>query len=370
MQGLAEFVEYPRALARFDNYKVHAIAAGRPGEPLQACVDGVQVHRVPVEKVKHNSVHVLYFLRGALRYLESFSFDLIHVYYYRASFLFPLLARNQRAIWITDARQGNDRSERVRNLANWLSGWESYFFDAALFVHDDLRRNMLGQRRADRTFVVPPGVNTTLFTPLDASHIRAQYGLEDNFVLLYLGTLDASRQIVKLVRYFADLARSNPKCRLMLVGKGNDEANIKQLADQLGIAQQIILAGEVPYCEVPYYLNAADLLVSYFPTAQEYYSRPLLKTLEFLSCGKPTLATNTRGNRIFIHDGLNGLLMEDDPASFVRAAKRVMGNPDFACQLAANARETALEHSWDRIVARDLIPIYEGLFAQHRQGSE
>jgi glycosyltransferase involved in cell wall biosynthesis len=75
-------------------------------------------------------------------------------------------------------------------------------------------------------------------------------------------------------------------------------------------------------------LNRAAMLV-YAPRLEPFGLAPL----EANACGLPIVAVAEGGVRETVIDGVNGLLVEDDPCAISRAISRLLGDPDYAARL-------------------------------------
>ena len=91
-----------------------------------------------------------------------------------------------------------------------------------------------------------------------------------------------------------------------------------------------------------------------FPTKVENQG---LVVLEAMACGKAVVLRDIPVFREYYEDGEDCLLC-DSKAEFIEALQRLEANPDLRERLGENARETAAEHSLDR-VGEELIDAYD-----------
>jgi 1,2-diacylglycerol-3-alpha-glucose alpha-1,2-glucosyltransferase len=87
-----------------------------------------------------------------------------------------------------------------------------------------------------------------------------------------------------------------------------------------------------------------------------------LVVLEAMACGKPVVLRDIPVFREYFTDGEDCLLCSDR-AEFAAALDRLERDPDLRERLAENGRETAREHSLDR-VGPELVDCYESLLAE------
>lgn len=88
-----------------------------------------------------------------------------------------------------------------------------------------------------------------------------------------------------------------------------------------------------------------------------------LKTLEYLACGLPVVATNTVGTRMVVQSGVNGLLVDEDRHSFAKGICELAKVPWFPTA-SENARHSVESDDRVTIVSQRLIPLYQGLLGK------
>lgn len=123
--------------------------------------------------------------------------------------------------------------------------------------------------------------------------VRAEWGvLPDHRVYLHVGRTAPQKNHRRLLEIFADIVRRKPECRLVLVGRGTDEAagGIARRVRDLGLQAAIIMMGERE--DVPRLLQAADAML--LPSSWEGLPGVVL---EACASGLPVLASDLPGVR-------------------------------------------------------------------------
>lgn len=118
--------------------------------------------------------------------------------------------------------------------------------------------------------VIPTGVDFSKFNPenLDqqiVKDLKKKFGLSDKtFVLLSLGRIAKEKSIDFSISCYAKFLADNPKLdtKMVIVGKGPAEEELKQLVKQLGIEENVIFAGPCDPSEVQYYYTLGNAFVS------------------------------------------------------------------------------------------------------------
>jgi glycosyltransferase involved in cell wall biosynthesis len=190
--------------------------------------------------------------------------------------------------------------------------------------------------------------------------------LPDEILFIYTGSIMPIRQLDKLLHGFSLAQRAEKNLHLLFVGTGLAMAQLKELATTLDVDSRVHFAGLVAYEEIPGYMHAADIGLGYVPMVTSFDKAPVLKTMESLASGLPTIATATLGNQLYIKDGVNGLLVQDTPEALAQAMCKLATNATLRSQF-ENGREFIDAYQWQRIVGDVLNPTYERLIADGRQ---
>lgn len=130
-------------------------------------------------------------------------------------------------------------------------------------------------------------VDRERFYPDAASRaeIRRRYGIADEERLAgFVGRLNHQKNPLFLLRVFAAMAQKDPSWKLLLVGGGEMEGEMRSLAEELGIAERVIFAGV--QSDVPAFMNAFDL----FLLPSNFEGSPVT-LVEAQGCGVPCLAS-------------------------------------------------------------------------------
>ena len=353
--------EYTRHLANL-NVDADVIAFGRREEAGYEVVDGVSVRRVPLERSQRFSPRsARRFIFAALRWCAGRQYDLIHVYAFRGCGLLPVLGRDLTSRWILDIRTGNTSLNLWRSgLADWMTRLESLAYDTCIALDRRVGERVLGRNRFFH--VVPLGVDFERFRPGRNLALRDQLQIkEDSLVVVFSGKLEPRRLPERVLQGFARAVAENSDLVLVVVGDGGMLPALRSLAKGLGVVNKVRFTGYIPYKYVHKYITVGDVGLAYVPIVPQYDLQPPLKTVEFLACGLPTVATWTRGNALFIREGENGLLVQDTPEAIAGGLLQLVEDRALCQKLALNARPSVAEYDWKKIVRDKLLPVYRQL---------
>lgn len=158
-------------------------------------------------------------------------------------------------------------------------------------------------------------------------------------IVLGAGGLRRQKNFSFLLRAFARL-RQHRACRLIILGEGRQRAKLCQLAERLGVAEDVSLPGFVVN---PYAFMARSAL---FVLSSYWEGSPNVLT-EAMAVGAPVVATDCpSGPREILDGGRYGELVGvDDDAALAAAMERALSNPPSAARLREAVRHYTLAHS-------------------------
>ncbi|WP_211829203.1 glycosyltransferase family 4 protein [Kistimonas asteriae] len=189
----------------------------------------------------------------------------------------------------------------------------------------------------------------------DKSGYREELGLgDDDFVILVLAELNRNKNHIQLIRAMSLLKDRYPDIKAILAGGGPLEAEIKGNIKTLGLESKVMLIGWRR--DVKELINLSDVVGLF--SKREGLGKCLL---EAMVCGKFIMATNTRGPRELIKEGVNGVLFDvDDVEATVESIERVYVNSLFDMVSEEEIVEVTNKYLLENVLAQ-LRSVYEGL---------
>ncbi len=189
---------------------------------------------------------------------------------------------------------------------------------------------------------IPNGVETELFSP-------ASDEAERPFTIICVARLIERKGQHHLLRALAELqVICAPSVRLILVGTGDAEAQLRELADSLQVANAVTFKGFVSREQMPPLYREADVFV--LPSQQEGMSIALL---EAMASGLPVIVTDTGGTAELVTQGQNGEIVPwGDVPALTRALHNLLITESERRQMGAESRRRALQFGWPVLAAR------------------
>ena len=252
----------------------------------------------PLEKAWLRLCDNLFLYREARRQLSTWRPDLVYERYALTSVAGSLLARRLGVPHILEvnaplaAEEARYRGLRLGWLAHTVERWVLRRADRVVVVSDALadHARRLGVSRS-RILVLPNAVDRELFHPqLDGRSVREQFGLDDDFVVGFTGTLKPWHGIPDLIRAVAESGDGLAGAHVLIVGDGPLREELAALAVDLAVGDRVHFTGHVPHAEVGRYVAACNVLTAPYGPMEDHWFSPL-KVAEYLAAGRPVVAS-------------------------------------------------------------------------------
>lgn len=194
----------------------------------------------------------------------------------------------------------------------------------------------------DKVFPVLNGCDATVFFPRDRAEMRQKLNIgEDADLVLFVGSLIATKGVNELLSALLSLMETRPRLRGAIIGSGAMKAEIESRVANTRFADRFHLLGGRSAWEIGEWLGAADLLC--LPSYSEGCPNVVL---EALASGRPVVATNVGGVPELVNDSTGVMVEPRDPAALARALDHVLALEWNDLAIAATAGR-----SWDEAAA-------------------
>lgn len=205
-------------------------------------------------------------------------------------------------------------------------------------------------------YVVSNGVNTDLFKPMKVD--RKVVGLPEGVPLVCFSGSFQKWHGVHLIPEI--IKRTN--AWFLLIGDGKEFERMKGM-----VLRRTIFVNSVPYEQLPYYLNMADIFIAPFDSEQfKYFDKYCMfwnpmKCFEYMAIGKPTVYFDyPELHKIIGNHGLPATVGDLD--DFIDKLQMLVDNSGVCGLIGESARKKALEYEWDR-KALETIKVYNDVLS-------
>ena len=234
------------------------------------------------------------------RLLSKHRYDVVHSHvHYFSGYIMKLaweVGIPTRVVHFRTDRDFHGNSLFRRLYRRLMKYWIGRYANRILAVSNGSMTASWGEdwREDVRCRVIYNGLDPQVFMgPRDKRGVLKEFGLpEDCRLCIHVGKMIRVKNHERLISIFAKIAEQVPKARLLLVGEGDNdiEIRIRKRITQLGLTSHVAFSGERN--DVPRLLKAADLLI--FPSLWEGLPGVCL---EAFAAGTPVLASDLPGIR-------------------------------------------------------------------------
>jgi glycosyltransferase involved in cell wall biosynthesis/GT2 family glycosyltransferase len=209
-----------------------------------------------------------------------------------------------------------------------------------------------------RLAVIPNCVDVRRFRPSARRRAaaRRQWGIaDDEEVIGSVGRLSAQKRPDELLTIFAELAKSRPRLKLLLVGAGPLENSLKDSVRRQRLTRRVIFTGFQAQVESLIPAMDVHLLVS----RREGFG---IATIEAMACGVPALATRVPGSEDILQGSAGGLLLPPgDFAAAVGAIAELLDQPARLAEMGCQGRAEVEARYAVPVVRAQVEAFYHGL---------
>jgi len=207
-----------------------------------------------------------------------------------------------------------------------------------VFVQSDAMAALMADKGVPPSRLCPVPMGVDMENVSATLQPRAWAGWEHKPVIAYLGTLDRSRCMDKVIDALVLVRKQIPDACLLLIGSSprpEDIALCLNTADQLGVDEAVKVTGWLPASEAWQYLLGAQAAVSYIPRGALYDVSSPTKLLEYLALGMPCVGNDTPDQEAVLSASGAGWLSASTPEAMAEALSAILRDPAAARRRAA-----------------------------------
>lgn len=239
--------------------------------------------------------------------------------------------------------------------------WSVHHADRVVTLSHSAKHEIVERLRVapGRVNVVHLGVDgqfAPIRDPARLEQVRQKYGLPDRFVL-YVGTIEPRKNLVRLVRAFQDLVRAGQDIHLVIAGhRGWMNQEVFQLAAAPDTRDRVCIPGYIEQADLPALYSLATLFV--FPSVYEGFGLPVL---EAMACGVPVVSSRIPALVEVVGDAAC-LFDPANPAELAATMCTLLEDDGLRVEMRRRGLERARAFSWTN-AARQMLSIYQEVYA-------
>jgi len=335
-------------------YQVEAAAKPREGLTVCEIQHNIDFERQPF-KLKNIAAY-----KKLRRIIKDGGYDIIHCHTPVAAMMTRLAARKVRNAGTRVIYTAHGfHFFKGAPIKNWLMYFPvewicSFLTDTLITINKEDFDFAKKHLHAKNTYYVPGvGVNVERFknAEVDCEKKREELGIPKNSIaVLSVGELNSNKNHETVLRAIAALSRKD--IVYVICGKGGKKEYLENLAKELGMENQLILAGY--RTDVHEIYKCCDIFA--FPSKREGLP---VSVMEAMASGLPCVVSNIRGNSDLIQNNKNGFLYSPlDVSKFADGIKKLAESKDLRDSFAQQGKLLVRHFTLDEVKA-EMRKIYE-----------
>jgi glycosyltransferase involved in cell wall biosynthesis len=183
---------------------------------------------------------------------------------------------------------------------------------------------------------------------------------------LAVGRLEKDKKVDLVINATAK-ASADAQVQTVIVGRGKDEGEFRELAKRLNLDGTLVFTGYVPDDDLPLLYNAADVYIG--AGAAELQG---LAVMEGMASGLPILVANAVALPELLEEGVNGFLFEPTVEDLARKMLLMLDHRDRWESMGEHGMASMQRHDMPAVLAqveelyRRMIAVQEGKLAGRR----
>lgn len=212
--------------------------------------------------------------------------------------------------------------------------------------------------------VVRSGVNVDFFHNASGKSFREKHNLENDFILLQVGSLIYYKRQEDSIIALAKLSKKHRNIKLILDGYGDKEARARLIAvaQKFGVRDKIILQHASSDLELAETYAASDVFL--YPSDSSWG----LVVTEAMAASKPVIVSKKSGAAEIIQDNVTGFVVNHErPMEIADRLELMIENPKLLNHLGNNCYRYVKENlSWQKF-AKNMESIFQQTISQSRR---
>ncbi len=212
----------------------------------------------------------------------------------------------------------------------------------------------LGANREKIRLLLMP-VDMNIFHPgIETGEARSKWGfVPDDRIVLFMGTQFEFSGLDDIIPLFNRVTEKIPSAKLLLVGDGPQRPLLEDMIFRHHAERYVKITGFEPYAMMPEYINLADVCINTFRVTGATRDIFPGKTVQFLACGKPFIATPLPGMTAVVQGEEQGVVYADKPDDMIAKIITLLESPEKRESLGrAGLEYVQRNHSFDSIAGQ------------------
>lgn len=261
--------------------------------------------------------------------------------------------------------------EKSSRLYRWLSRLADFLYrhaDRIVVVSPAFVDYLVECRQVPRNkiSVIENGVETQRFSPTAGTDLRINLGLQEKFIVSYIGTIGMAHGLETVIEAAVLLQQTNREIAFLVVGEGAEKDRLIAAAQQRNLRNMQFIDQQA-HEKIPGYICASDACLVPLKKAELFKTVIPSKMLEFMSCARPVILGVEGHARTILEEARAGIAIEpENAAALAHAIARLAANRQAAAAMGENGRDFIIRRFARDQSAQKYIRVMEDLLQRPR----
>ncbi|MHA2380740.1 MAG: glycosyltransferase [Candidatus Thorarchaeota archaeon] len=230
--------------------------------------------------------------------------------------------------------------------------------DMVILTADYYHKYMEGLVPSENRVYIPRMIDTDFFRPgIPVDDLLEKYG---NRIVTFVARLHKIKTPDKTLRAFRLALDEFPDANLLILGKGEEEQNMKKMVIELKMERSVHFLGEVPNTEIPRYLNASRVEARGFNPATPELG---ISHLEALACETPVLTYND-------YPDVEGMIICLEVPDIAKALRNILRDEKLQKRLGEAGRRYVMKNFSIDAATEMTIRVYQDVLKRRGQNKK
>ena len=361
---VANFAKFNQPFMRWFKQQSYEVHYASVGEELVANADKHFVISFERSPFKLNNVRAIKQLR---QIIDSEGYDIIHTHTPMGSVITRIAA--------TKARKNGTRVVYTAHGFHFFTGapfvnWVLYYpierimarlTDTLVTINLEDYKRAKHQFKTNVEYVPGVGVDPDRFkrmTTTEKSQLQASLGIKPkDIVMVYAAEISHRKRQIWLINTLRELIATNSNFHLLLAGSDSLNGASQKLVHDYNLENNIHFLGY--RSDIPQLMMISDIALS----ASSQEGLPV-NIMEAMYAGLPIVATDCRGNRDLVMNGINGHLVDQNNSqAFTKRVEQLAGDKLLRVAMAKNGKRIIESYMIDVVIPK-MASIYTNFGVQ------
>lgn len=255
-----------------------------------------------------------------------------------------------RAMWKYERMKVTDLLVRNPRLADWVERYTLRHIDHVFAMVEESKQRLIHLKvPEEKITIVSNTPNVQRFQIAEPTYPGTLAGLRENFKIIYIGYLTGSRGLQTVIQGMPLVLRRDPNVRLIIVGNGKSEAELRSLVKENGVEGEVIFAGWIDNQQLPAFVSSCEVgLIPHYRCGLWNHTVPN-KLFDYMAAGKPVLSSNVPPIHRIVEETGCGLTYRDtSPMDFCDRVLELSLSPGLLEKMGAMGKAAVkAKYNWN-----------------------